>query len=82
MARRSLRPIVVLSVLTLALAAASVEAQFGRRLNTRLATPEDADGSFHFCRVVLAATATAAPTAAGMWTGRGPISTCRCGSLS
>ena len=38
--------------MTLALAAASVEAQFGRRLNTRLATPEDADGSFHFCRVV------------------------------
>ena len=52
MAWPRLRPIAVLSILTLALAAASVEAQFGRRLNTRLATPEDVDGSFHFCRVV------------------------------
>jgi len=49
--------IVVLSLVTLALAAASVEAQFGLRggrgfFNTRLATPDDADGSFHFCRIV------------------------------
>ncbi len=32
---------------------AIVEAQFGRRFfNTRIATPEDVDGSFHFCRIV------------------------------
>jgi hypothetical protein len=44
--------IVVLMLAALAVAAASVEAQFGRRFNTRLATPDDADGSFHFCRIV------------------------------
>jgi hypothetical protein len=41
--------IVILAVL---LGAAATDAQFGRgRFNARLATPDDYDGSFHFCRV-------------------------------
>ncbi len=41
--------VVVLGVL---LAAAAAGAQFGRgRFNVRLATPDDYDGAFHFCRV-------------------------------
>ena len=41
--------IVILAVL---LGAAATDAQFGRgRFNARVATPEDYDGAFHFCRV-------------------------------
>jgi hypothetical protein len=40
-----------LAILAVVLAAAVVEAQFGRgRFNVRVATPEDYDGAFHFCR--------------------------------
>jgi len=45
--------VAVLCLVTLVVTTALVEAQFGRRFfNTRMATPEDVDGSFHFCRVV------------------------------
>ena len=45
--------VAVLCLVTLVVTAAIVEAQFGRRFfNTRIATPEDVDGSFHFCRIV------------------------------
>ena len=44
--------VAVLCVVTLVVTAAIVEAQFGRRFsNTRIATPDDIDGAFHFCRV-------------------------------
>jgi len=45
--------VAVLCLVTLVVTAAIVEAQFGRRFfNTRIATPQDIDGSFHFCRIV------------------------------
>mgnify|MGYP003577630523 CR=1 FL=1 len=43
--------IVGAAIVAVLLVAAGVEAQFGRgRFNVRLATPEDYDGRFHFCR--------------------------------
>ena len=43
---------IVLTLAMLVVLAAAGEAQFrGRGLGVRLATPEDADGGFHFCRV-------------------------------
>ena len=41
-----------IAILAALLAAAAAEAQFGReRFNMRVATPDDYDGAFHFCRV-------------------------------
>jgi hypothetical protein len=49
------RPLYVracIAIVAVLLAAAAVEAQFGRgRFSVRVATPDDYDGSFHFCRV-------------------------------
>ena len=43
--------VIGIAVLAVLLAAAVVEAQFGRgRFNVRVASPEDYDGAFHFCR--------------------------------
>jgi hypothetical protein len=49
--RYPLRTRTALAVLAVLLAALAAEAQFGRRFNPRMATPDDNDGAFHFCRV-------------------------------
>ena len=51
--RRPSRAVTVAAILVALLAAAVAEAQFGRgfsRFNARIATAEDHDGAFHFCR--------------------------------
>jgi Domain of unknown function (DUF4159) len=43
--------VIGIAILAVLLAAAALEAQFGRgRFNVRVAAPEDYDGAFHFCR--------------------------------
>jgi uncharacterized protein DUF4159 len=50
--RHSWRVRAGIAIVTVLLAAAAAEAQFGRgRLTLHVATPNDYDGSFHFCRV-------------------------------
>ena len=46
----SRRATIVIAVLAATLLAAAAAAQFGLRFQPRLATAEDYDGSFHFCR--------------------------------
>ena len=47
---RPWRAITVIGVLAAMLLAGAAEAQFRGRFQARLATPDDYDGSFHFCR--------------------------------
>jgi len=50
--RHPARVAIGLAIVAVLLVAAAAEAQFGRgRFNVRVATPDDYDGAFHFCRV-------------------------------
>jgi len=43
--------IALAALLAVLAAAAAADAQFGRRFTARIATPDDYDGAFHFCRL-------------------------------